>query len=729
MKFTLPLLLLGLFGLAVAERENARPAASADVTNLTTPLTARKTARMAMDDSQVCPGDVSYNFSQNLFLDITLPIDRGPSCAKLVRLSLVFFSEGGPYKITFANGSPAPTLLPATIESSNVTNPVVKLGRGSTIVTISPVSNPERSCTYTITVVDDIAPIVDAPSAVYAKTTAVMPDLRNLLSVEESCDYTVAQVPAPGSAIVGSLASIPVNFTVTDASDNQTPASLTLYFQATTPYDNLGLTMPSVCTAFDLEATLTNLPTTPSECFTIAYQLNDNPNGGKSDCANNGTLNLSLGLKLPGPVSGLNTLTILSITQDGQSTFFVNKTVTATVGVPLPGTPTVAGAPVCAGQNVQVNFSVACPDAGTYSAQLSNASGSFASPVNLGAVTPDSPTSVLIPQNTPFGIGYRIRVVSSTPDVVSPPSASFTVNALGNPTVALYPATPSRICLGDELPVTFSTTGACPFPFSNVFTVQLSSSTGSFASPTTLGPATPGTTSFVLPPNLSAGTGYRVRILSSNPVQTSFASAPFELRYPSLSGLTPGVGGVPQGGLCRGSQVTLSFNLPAGSCAFPGGNVFTAQLSSASGSFASPVSLGVVQAGVPNALTIPVGSAAGTGYRIRVVSSVPASTSLASVPFRVNATGCNSRLSAEEPELVISPNPVTGGEIRLRVLGMDDPAFSLTTSVGRSVGISVKTDGSGEFVLTPRQALTPGIYVVGASEGTTRITRRVLVTE
>ena len=386
-------------------------------------------------------------------------------------------------------------------------------------------------------------------------------------------------------------------------------------------------------------------------------------------------------------------------------------------------TPTVAGAPLCAGQALTLTVPTACATGLT--AQLSDKNGSFASPISLGTVTVGS-NQVVLHQNTPFGTGYRIRLVSSSPALTSEASAPFTVNALGAVSVALYPATPARICLGENLPVTFATTGACPFPVQNVFTVQLSGSTGSFANPLTLGVAQPGTTSFALPQNLPAGTGYRVRVLSSNPAQVSVSSLPFELRYPSLSGVTPGVGGVPSGGLCRGDHVTLSFGLPAGSCAFPEGNVFTAQLSSATGSFNNPVSLGSVQAGVPNFVTIPAGVAAGTGYRIRVVSSNSALTSNASIPFRVNA--CVSRLSAEEAQLMVAPNPVSGREIRVRVSGMDHPAFSLTSGAGRAVGMTVNAE-TAEFVLVPRQALAPGLYVVWASEGALRLSQRVLVVE
>ena len=405
-----------------------------------------------------------------------------------------------------------------------------------------------------------------------------------------------------------------------------------------------------------------------------------------------------------------------------------SQNVTLVSTASFTGQPTLGGSLLCAGQTVTLAFGVECASSATYTAQLSDKDGSFAVPLATWPVTPGA-NPLTLPLGLPTGNGYRVRVVQSSPALTSDPTVSFTISAL---MVALYPATPGALCQGDALPVTFSTLGGCSFPQGNVFTVQLSNASGSFANPRTLGLAQPGTTTFPasLLSGLPAGTGYRVRVLSSNPALTSFASYPFELRFPGLSSLTPGVGGVPQGGLCRGNNVTLS--LPTGSCAFPNGNQFTAQLSSATGSFASPVSLGVVQAGVPNSLTIPANSAAGTGYRIRVLSSQPASTSLASIPFRVNA--CNARLSAEEAELVVAPNPVKGGnafpgEIRVRVSGMDSPAFTLTGSTGRSMGLSVQPDGSGEFVLTPRQALAPGVYAVQASEGTTRLTRRVLVVE
>lgn len=76
------------------------------------------------------------------------------------------------------------------------------------------------------------------------------------------------------------------------------------------------------------------------------------------------------------------------------------------------------------------------------------------------------------------------------------------------------------------------------------------------------------------------------------------------------------------GTVCVGSPLSVPFAVNG---SINTGNVFTAQLSNAAGSFASPVDIGSVSgttSGTINA-TIPGGTALGTGYRIRVVSSDP----------------------------------------------------------------------------------------------------------
>jgi uncharacterized delta-60 repeat protein len=76
---------------------------------------------------------------------------------------------------------------------------------------------------------------------------------------------------------------------------------------------------------------------------------------------------------------------------------------------------------------------------------------------------------------------------------------------------------------------------------------------------------------------------------------------------------------------CGGSTISVPFTAKG---AFAADNVFTAQLSDANGSFANPTTIGTLTATASGtiAATIPAGTAAGTGYRIRVISSAPALT-------------------------------------------------------------------------------------------------------
>ncbi|MFD0778194.1 hypothetical protein ACFQZF_06660 [Flavobacterium myungsuense] len=88
-------------------------------------------------------------------------------------------------------------------------------------------------------------------------------------------------------------------------------------------------------------------------------------------------------------------------------------------------TGTVSGSPFCAGAtgiSVPFTYSPSASFSGSiFKAQLSDASGSFASPTDLQTVSSDTSgsqsISVTIPSGAADGTGYRIRVVSDTPAV------------------------------------------------------------------------------------------------------------------------------------------------------------------------------------------------------------------------------------------------------------------------------------------------------------------------
>ena len=86
------------------------------------------------------------------------------------------------------------------------------------------------------------------------------------------------------------------------------------------------------------------------------------------------------------------------------------------------GTAVVKGENFCGGAVVTVDFAITgkYDDANVFTAQLSDASGSFSSPVNIGTLESALNTSIyaIIPLATPAGTGYRIRVISSNPTLV-----------------------------------------------------------------------------------------------------------------------------------------------------------------------------------------------------------------------------------------------------------------------------------------------------------------------
>ena len=84
-------------------------------------------------------------------------------------------------------------------------------------------------------------------------------------------------------------------------------------------------------------------------------------------------------------------------------------------------------------------------------------------------------------------------------------------------------------------------------------------------------------------------------------------------------------GTLAQSSFCSGDGVTVPFTATG---TFQNGNVYTAQLSDAAGGFASPVAIGTLSSttsGQINA-TIPANTPSGSGYRVRVISSLPAVT-------------------------------------------------------------------------------------------------------
>ncbi len=293
-------------------------------------------------------------------------------------------------------------------------------------------------------------------------------------------------------------------------------------------------------------------------------------------------------------------------------------------------TSAISGSPFCAGATVNVPFTITGSFNGdnTFIAELSDASGGFTSPITISAPLSSTTAGTItatIPATQASGTGYRIRVVSTSPAIAgSNNGTNLTINALGlnAPTF-----TGTTFCAGTTFTLNYTITNSCAFSAGNQFIAQLSNASGSFASPVSIGSSAvatgSGNFSVTIPTSTATGSGYRIRVVSSNPAGVTSPINTSALTINALGINAPTITGGTTS-FCQGQAFTVNYTVQ-NSCAFPNtpsNNIFTVQLSDALGSFASPTNLGSVTSNNSGTISANIGSApAGIGYRIRVVSS------------------------------------------------------------------------------------------------------------
>ena len=305
---------------------------------------------------------------------------------------------------------------------------------------------------------------------------------------------------------------------------------------------------------------------------------------------------------------------------------------TSVTGFPIDFSPNAPN------KSVTVNYTVtggSFNGGNTFAAQLSNANGSFASPVTIGSTSSTTSGSInaTVLNTTPSGIGYRVRVIGSNPAISGSDNGSdLIVDQFTNsiaPTakqILQYGASGNFLTVNESQNTNgrtwkFGTSATGPFQ------AFAPNETGASYTPVF---ATPGT--------------YFVVCVSRNVYNDTVVSNAVEFEVTNGTQLsTTSVTGAPFLISPKASaQGTVSFT---SDIIFNAGNVFTAQLSDAGGSFANPTSIGSLS-GInisPISVTVPNNIIGSTGYKMRVISSDPSATGTSSsavtvIPFNNSIT-------------------------------------------------------------------------------------------
>ncbi|WP_167856694.1 T9SS type A sorting domain-containing protein [Hymenobacter aquaticus] len=416
------------------------------------------------------------------------------------------------------------------------------------------------------------------------------------------------------------------------------------------------------------------------------------------------------------------------------------------------GTATTIAAPTFAGTSfcttTAATFPVDFVPSGTFAAtndfsvQLSNAAGSFASPVVVGTVTDNPGTatpitvSVTIPAGTASGTGYKLRVVANDPARNGAASAAITL--VNSPTVTVAPNAPQTLLpnangtplVATETPAAVSRQWFYTTP-SNTTPTAISGATGlsytpSFATPDTY---------YVTVVSTFAACGSvassAVTITVAAPVATLTAT-PNALTINATTNQTGTQEYLLEGSnLPANAPVALSSNNPAVDFSLNGGAsyVSTASLTaSASGSlsqtvrvrFSAPATAGTTTATISNesgALSAPV---AVTGNASEPAASTPFTPgNLALV--RVG-DGSAALTSAATPIFIDEYTPA--GTLVRSIAVPTAPAgsnFALTANGTSSTNGLVTLSPNRQFLTLAGYNAAPGTASVATASGVERV--------
>lgn len=278
------------------------------------------------------------------------------------------------------------------------------------------------------------------------------------------------------------------------------------------------------------------------------------------------------------------------------------------------------------------------------------------------------------------------------------------------------PTPPTSVCKNVTYAIPFSTVN--DYSSGNTFTLQLSDATGSFASPTVVGTtsATSSTTiPCTVPSSITSGSGYKMRIISSNPFTVS----------DSIS-VSIGIPATPP---TVYSTVAPNNKIPSGT------NTFFTSVATNAG--ASPTyqwkKNGVAIAG---ATGITYSAKAGTDYShldtitVTIRSSVFCATpdSVNSTPITMYLTNVGVENIASANDLHVFPNPASGSiSISSPMLKNNDVMIEISSVTGQKVLTrNIKNNQEGILKLELSD-YRPGLYYIKVTDNSTSLSVPVLL--
>ncbi len=706
----------GTYGLVSVNLGKCSQAASGSVSVTVNPA---PTASISGGGSACVGGSVAVNFTGTPNATVTYTVNGGGNQTILLNgegTASLSATASGTYALISvslgecsqaASGSVTVTINPAP--TASISGSGSACAGGSVAVNFT--GTPNATVTYTVngggnqTISlngEGTASLSATASGTYSLVSVSLGECSQAVSGSVSVTINpapTASISGGGSACTGG--SVSVNFTGTpnatvtytlNGGGNQTislngegTASLSATASGTYALVSVSLGECSQAASGSVTVTINPAPTASisgggSACTGSSVSMNftGTPNATVTYTLNGGS-NQTISLNGEGTASLLattsGTYALVSVS-DGTCSQSQSGSVSVTI-TSLPTASISGGGTTCTGGSVAVNFT------GTPNATVTYSVGGSNQTILLNG---DGTASL---QASASGTYSLVSVALSGCSQAASGSVSVVLSS-GRPYTSTPTVTGAPACAGATIRVSFTFTSSCAFP-DNVFTAELSDPSGSFETVTELGTVAPGINTLSLPISLPTGSGYRVRIRASQPEYVSGASAAFTVNAPGFSS-TPTVS---SDNKCAGEAVRLSFTV---GCAFPAGSVFTAQISNASGSFENPTEVGTVRPGLNN-VTIPAGTPAGTGYRLRVVnSSNPTLYSAVSGGFKVKACGTNREIAPEETGLRVnvSPNPSPEGKLRIHISGAEGQALRVELFNGTGLNVRQQVIGKAE---------------------------------